>query len=83
MKILTTMNYWDNLQIQTKAYWVSVATRNPNLIVCTGRPDLRGYKGATPIRRASGGGKWGKSTDIVKMDLDKILKTTAFILVSI
>lgn len=81
MKILTTHTYWSTCPIATKTYWRKVANRMPGTIVCTGRPDLREYRGNTSIRRASTGGKWGKSADIVGIDIIKLQSETAFILV--
>ena len=83
-KILTRPAYWSDLNPGTKAYWRKVAAkfgapsstpggRAWTAIVCTHRPNAREYRGANLIRRASTGGRWGKSSDIMRLDLPALL----------
>lgn len=83
MKILTTHTYWQSVGKSTQGYWRNVAAKFPQTLICTGRPDLREYKGDKFVRRASTGGRWGQSADICQMNLEKLFATTAFVLLDI
>ena len=41
--------------------------------VCTHRPDVRLNRGDDEVRRCSTGGRWGKSADVVWLDVEKLL----------
>lgn len=72
-KILTRPGYWNNLQNSTKNYWRG-HTKYGDYIVCTHRPNLREYKGQNKLRRCSTGGRWGKSADIVGVNVEKLIR---------
>jgi len=71
-QILTTQAYWHSVSNSVKAYWRNVAKKT-NMVVCTGRPNARKFRGTTTVRRKSTGGKWGKSVDEKHLDVKKLL----------
>ena len=70
--ILTTPYYWSSISESTKAYWQATANRVPCL-VCTDRPSLKRFPGETRVRRCSTGGRYGKSADVVRLDIKALL----------
>ena len=71
--VLTEPEYWAALQPATRAYWQSVADRHPGVTVCTHRPSAKQFHGNCKVRRCSTGGRWGKSADVVQLDVQAML----------
>lgn len=71
--IITKKTYWHNLPKSTKSYWQKVAHEMGLVPICTHRPSCREFPGITLMRRASTGGKFGKSSDFKKLSLPLLL----------
>lgn len=73
VRVLTTPDYWMRIPPSVQAMWRNTACQHKSVIVCTHRPSLSEFRGSTKVRRCSTGGRWGKSSDIVGLDLEKLL----------
>lgn len=71
-QVLTKPNYWAAISPAARSGWQAKANRD-NAAVCTHRPDVRANRGKDQVRRCSTGGRWGKSSDVVRLNVDGLL----------
>lgn len=72
--VLTTPGYWSRCPESVKSMWQSVAEQmfQDGTVVCTHRPSLLRHRGNQKVRRCSTGGKFGKSADLVYLNLESL-----------
>ena len=70
--VLTKPSYWATISPAVRSMWQNVANRRP-YTVCTHRPDVRLNRGDDEVRRCSTGGRWGKSADVVWLDVETLI----------